>query len=469
MGDELVRLFLQLMDKVIDCNTLELQKLRIIDLLVKSNYFNELVYNNIDKPKNGLYDVELIESLIKICNYILILNPARLPELKKIIDRAELVIKLRVKKKDLIEDFEEKIDKVISDIENLERQRIINKTKKSKLFSFDPFDSETSDPPDLFYEVPIIPSLSEITENKRIYLRKNVTKGAYKNVQHYLDVNFRLLREDFLQPLREGINEFKAIIEEEKRTKTPNLKAIESANLKKRIASIDGLRAYYDVYFTSCSCTDKGITLSIQLDTQKFKGIKLEVSDRLKYGSLLCLSSDFFTENFILAVICDCDPNRLKKGIITVILENGINIEEELLVREQTKYLMFETTAYYEAYFHVLNSLKAFQDNNFPFVSQIVECNNLKRPPLYLMKANRIDMRTLINDDDDSFDCQTGNYDFDSSIYNYAKDCSIYDEKRWPSPRQMKLDELQYQAIRSALTQKICIIQGPPGTDQNLC
>jgi hypothetical protein len=42
-------------------------------------------------------------------------------------------------------------------------------------------------------------------------LRKNITTGSYKNVEHYLDVNFRLLREDFLQPLRNGIKKFKGI------------------------------------------------------------------------------------------------------------------------------------------------------------------------------------------------------------------------------------------------------------------
>ena len=464
MSDELIRLFLKLINKVLDCNVLELQKSKIIVALVNSNYFNELVYNNIDKSKNSPCDIEFIEDVLKICNYILKSNPARLPDLKKLLDRLEIIIKLHFKNNNLIEEFEEKIGNVRLDIENQERQRQINKTKKSKVFSFDRLDCETSEPPDLFKEISIIPSLSEITSNERIFLRKNIITGAYKNAEHYLDVNFRLLREDFLQPLRDGINKFKMIIEEE-RTKTPNLKMIQSQNLMKRISSIDGLRAYYDVYFSSCSCTDKGITLSIQLDTKKFKGIKLEASRRLIYGSLVCLSNDFFNENFILGIICDSDPKNLKKGIIRVILEKGINeIDEELLIHEKTKYLMFETTSYYEAYVHVLNALKSFKDDNFPFLSQIVECNNLKRPPLYLMKAYEIDLRTLVSDDDDHFDYGTGTYVFNSSNYAYAEECNIYDEKSWPSPRQMKLDDSQYKAIRSALTQKICIIQGPPGT-----
>ena len=458
MGDDLIRLFSQLIDKVLDCNVLEIQKSKIIDLLIKSNYFNELVYNNIDKSKNGTCDNDLIESVLKICNYILTLNPAHLPHLKKMLNRIEKVI-IHSKNNNLIEEFEEKIVKVRLDIENQERQRQINQTKKS----FDPLDCETSDPPDLFKEISIIPSLSEIISNEEIFLRKNITTGAYKNVEHYLDVNFRLLREDFLQPLRDGINIFKMIIEEE-RSKIPNLKIIDSRNLMQRISNIDGLKAYYDVYFSSCSCTDKGITLSIQLDTKKFKGIKLEASTCLIYGSLLCLSNDFFNENLILATICDSDPNKLKKGIISVILEKGMNIDEELLVNGKNKYLMFETTAYYEAYVHVLNALKSFKDDNFPFVSQIVECKNLKRPPLYLMKACAIDLRTLVSDDDDNFNHETGTYLFDYSKYTYAEECSIYDERTWPSPHQMKLDDSQYKAIRSALTDKICIIQGPPGT-----
>ena len=66
----------------------------------------------------------------------------------------------------------------------------------------------------------------------------------------------------------------------------------------------------------------------------------------------MCLSNDFFCENFIVAVICDSDVKNLKKGNITVILEKGMNIDGELLVRGKTKYLMFETIAYYEAYVH---------------------------------------------------------------------------------------------------------------------
>jgi hypothetical protein len=152
----------------------------------------------------------LIESVLKICNHILILNPARLPDLKKMLDRIEKVI-THSKHINLIEEFGDKITKVRLQIENEVHQRQIDKTKKSMLFSSDPMDCETSDPPDLYKEISIIPSLSEMISNEKIFLRKNITTGSYKNVEHYLNVNFRLLRENFLQPLRNGIKKFKGI------------------------------------------------------------------------------------------------------------------------------------------------------------------------------------------------------------------------------------------------------------------
>lgn len=39
--------------------------------------------------------------------------------------------------------------------------------------------------------------------------RPSKTVGAFKDAHHYLDVHFRLLREDFLRPLRNGIRAVK--------------------------------------------------------------------------------------------------------------------------------------------------------------------------------------------------------------------------------------------------------------------
>ncbi|KAG7275583.1 hypothetical protein CRUP_006728 [Coryphaenoides rupestris] len=52
-----------------------------------------------------------------------------------------------------------------------------------------------------------IPLLSDQHDNQeeRPYLRPNITTRQHANVETYLDTHFRLLREDFVRPLREGI------------------------------------------------------------------------------------------------------------------------------------------------------------------------------------------------------------------------------------------------------------------------
>jgi len=65
------------------------------------------------------------------------------------------------------------------------------------------------DPPDDFRQIPIIPTIDEILTPDDSFLRPNKTAGAYNSADHYLDVQFRLLREDFLRPLKNGIQEFR--------------------------------------------------------------------------------------------------------------------------------------------------------------------------------------------------------------------------------------------------------------------
>ena len=60
-------------------------------------------------------------------------------------------------------------------------------------------------PPDDFRELSIIPSRGDIYIQEQPFLRRNIIEGRYRDVDHYLDVQFRLLREDFIKPLRDGI------------------------------------------------------------------------------------------------------------------------------------------------------------------------------------------------------------------------------------------------------------------------
>lgn len=65
------------------------------------------------------------------------------------------------------------------------------------------------EPPENFREISIYPNTEDILYNHEPFIRKNVIDGKYVGgVDHYLDTQFRLLREDFVRPLRQGISEY---------------------------------------------------------------------------------------------------------------------------------------------------------------------------------------------------------------------------------------------------------------------
>ena len=68
---------------------------------------------------------------------------------------------------------------------------------------------ETRPPPNDIRDIDIYPNYAELmAKDQDVYLRKNMVEGAYDSFNHYRDVIFRLTREDFMRPLREGFQNF---------------------------------------------------------------------------------------------------------------------------------------------------------------------------------------------------------------------------------------------------------------------
>lgn len=138
-------------------------------------------------------------------------------------------------------------------------------------------------PPDDFRMLDIIPSMGDILSDEKIFLRKNlVDQGAtYTDADHYLDVHFRLLREDFLRPLRDGIKSY----------------------LLKSNEKNSDVRIYENVFSLGPKINPKtGIIFGLQLDKTKFGRIQWKNSRRLIYGSLIALTSDCFQTCTIMTV-----------------------------------------------------------------------------------------------------------------------------------------------------------------------
>ena len=155
-------------------------------------------------------------------------------------------------------------------------------------------ENDNAAPPDDFRELSVIPTQEDILTAERPFLRRNKIDGSYHDAEHYLDVQFRLLREDVMRPLREGIAQL--------------LERIGSA----KIGALQDIHVYKDVHLLYPVCTSNGLQYKINFDNSRLKHVRWENSKRLIFGSLMCLSKDKF-ESFVFATVANRDVKDLRQ------------------------------------------------------------------------------------------------------------------------------------------------------------
>ena len=284
-------------------------------------------------------------------------------------------------------------------------------------------------------------------------------KGTYENLDHYLDVQFRLLREDFVGPLRDGISNYMQVVAERGKTK-----------------KLQDVRIYHSVALITPICGDSGICHQLQFDVSRMRNVRWRSTKRLIYGSLVCLSPDNF-QTFYFATVKDRKPELLQKGLVTVRFEHA---HTEIKTLFGTLFTMAETTAYFESYKHVLAGLKSFHDGDLPFEKYIIACESQVQPPGYLRRdpSTTFDLRPLVDEDtvlhSESRLEHLGD-DVEALVARLhgivftkgskpAEKVEVLDRESWPPADLLNLDESQFKAIHTALTKEFVITQGPPGT-----
>ncbi|XP_033626581.1 NFX1-type zinc finger-containing protein 1-like [Asterias rubens] len=286
-------------------------------------------------------------------------------------------------------------------------------------------------PPNNFREIPIIPDSLEIQKPTKPFLRKNILKGRYQDVEHYLDVQFRLLREDFVAPLREGIAEF----------------------LSKVNNHHQDIRVYRKVSVQGQKIGKRG-QFTLEFDVKGLNRINWQTSKRLIYGSFVCLTQDNF-KSILCASVADRNTKDLEKGLVDVCF-----LTESSRTPTGT-FVMVESAAYFEAYRHVLLGLQRMNSDNFPFERYIVNVSCNVRTPKYLSEdcSDVYDLRPLVVATDQVFEDEGL-----TETFVNAACVSILDPQSWPTAEALHLDESQKAAVQAALTKEFAIIQGPPGT-----
>ncbi len=286
---------------------------------------------------------------------------------------------------------------------------------------------ETSDdPPDDFRRMSVIPTAEDLLCHEGPFLRKNIVFGAYRDADHYLDVQFRLLREDFVRPLRHGIKEM----------------------LNSSSHRFQDIRIYSGVHMIAPLCGHNGVLMRIQFDTSHLRKVQWEVSKRLIHGSLVCMSLDNF-ETLVFGTVAERDPQTLKKGNVDIFIENV----EDVDFNPYQVYQMVECSAYFEAYRYNLEGLQELDSQNLPFKSYLLNTReNEVEPPKYLVgHFVKYDFSHLLEDTTRE------------RKYQYEK-VTVLNKKSWPTATEMGLDDSQYRAIQNAVTSEFSCIQGPPGT-----
>ena len=288
-------------------------------------------------------------------------------------------------------------------------------------------------PPNDFRDIPICPTSQEITTQERPFLRKNISKGRYENAEHYLDVQFRLLREDFLEPLREGIHDI--------------VQNVPRQHRKQLITN------YCSVRIVSKEFTRSGVIHQVQINVTGLNTSRWAHSKRLLYGSLLCLSNDNFN-TMLFATVSKREPEELKKGRIDIQFVE----EQDVLGIESRDYVyqMVESPAYFEAYRYVLKGLKKLDETTLPLKKYLVECSAEVDPPEYLRRDD--------TEEPVCYDLSKALHVGEESTAN-ATAVPVLQPGAWPSVKALPLlNSSQLEAIRTAITTEFSVIQGPPGT-----
>ncbi|VDI26499.1 Hypothetical predicted protein [Mytilus galloprovincialis] len=301
-------------------------------------------------------------------------------------------------------------------------------------------------PPEDFRTMSVVPGQIDVLYAPN-FLRRNKVFGKYLDLDHYLDVQFRLYREDCVSPLRDALLEFKQ-------------KDREIRSGKFRLES--GLVYRNVLVLNQSTSIDNGEVFELQLDSDHSKRINWIKSKRLIYGSLLLVSFDRFKTIFF-AVVAECERDTLQKtGCFAVqVFKSGSNVK---LPRNEYGIMIEATSAYFEAYKHVLKALQRIKEETFPFQRYLVLCEKDVSMPSYILKGCVYDLRPLINNSRIGIEnTQRGNRRIGMSRQTLTNEIRLFQED-WPSTAVLRMDESQRNAFISALTKEFVLIQGPPGT-----
>ncbi|CAF0779112.1 unnamed protein product [Rotaria sordida] len=469
-----------LLEQVIKCVGSRERVVMILEQLPKTLYIDG-VYVEVRKTDiiTDQLRFNFIKSFLNISNAFLSMIPNSADDLTKIFERIELLFTKIQMKTSEYEETKVILDEVLERVNEIDHRKQLyqqSKIKNTTTTTTNHIEYEDNPPPpDDYRQLQIVPDVREILSEKRTYLRENIVDGVYKDPQHYLDIHFRLLRADFVGPLRDGIEQYLS----KAGGKNFNVRIYENVrSLGPRLSPRNGI--VYDLY----------------LDPKMASKISWANSRRLIYGNLLVLTHDQFKS---CAFVTIEDRSNIEKDFILSVktLEN-VNMTEQIQIDLDDidfsyTLTMIETMTYFEAYRPVLSALQSINidESSFPLAPFLLKLTNEKIPPDYVTPTTTYDFTPLLVDPNSDVKTNIVNPDALSTrrtahrvpltqqltikefriIYKQSnqverkfKSVSLLDTNQWPTSDELHLNPKQREALILALTHKVALIQGPPGT-----
>ncbi|XP_058830209.1 NFX1-type zinc finger-containing protein 1 [Topomyia yanbarensis] len=280
----------------------------------------------------------------------------------------------------------------------------------------------------------IYPTLEDL-KGSSTDLKPNIVDGKFPNVEHYLEVHLNLLKQDFLIPLREGIQDFETHCDGSAFDEPYCGDTIRVHNCVKLLLPANVNRRSTKEALVIVDLDPKERLISSK--SQRYNKLSLQNSKRLMHGSMVCFTSSSRFDDLVVAIISHRDNEQLSNGYIYVEVIKAQNIKD-IFNRDM---LMIESEIFFEPYHHVFNMMKNLKADSFPLKSYIVDTLPQHQYPDYISR----DKNTLFS--------------------HKGQQYNIKMPSEWPeSGASIGLNPSQYKAFKLALTHKFALIQGPPGT-----
>ncbi|KAM3962671.1 NFX1-type zinc finger-containing protein 1 [Aphomia sociella] len=369
-------------------------------------------------------DVELFFSdVVSLCEGIINFGGHSIEYLKEIYELLEITDESAIGvREEHTETFSSELFVKIDQIK-LNISKMISEDPSEQILFHDNIPESNTDDPNDFKNLQIFPKRDDLLGKKGISIQPNIINGSYPSVKHYLDLQFKLLREDCFGPLRDGICKY---MENPSKRRHENIRVYPKVRIIRTYVSNNKVGHLMDIAWKERSTQGS-------IDTKK-----LIYNKQLMFGSLLLLTCDNF-ENILCATVLDSGVNLLRDGYVAVSFQSPVS---KKIFSEP--YLMVESEVFFEPYHRVLKVLQSSRIDDLPMRKYIIEVQTETHPPSYLTPETLYSITEASKTEEISF--------------------PVLDLERWPISISLGLDSSQWEAYKFALTREFAVIQGPPGT-----